>query len=656
MCGFAGFFDPTGQIPRDALEPIAREMAATLAHRGPDDGGTWADPDARIALGHRRLSIIDLSPLGHQPMVSHCGRYVIAYNGEIYNYPELRRALGEGLPWRGHSDTEVLLAAIARWGLTEALERSNGMFAFALWDRSERRLHLARDCFGEKPLYYGWAGRAFLFGSELKALRRHPLWDGAVDREALALYLRHNYVPAPYSIHRGIRKLSPGCTLTLGPDCPPGALPSPAAYWSARDRAVAALSDPYRGDRAQAADELEALLLDAVSLRLVADVPLGAFLSGGVDSSLVVALMQRCSERPVKTFSVGFHERGFNEADHARAVAGHLGTDHTELYVAPEEAMAVIPSLPSIYDEPFADSSQIPTHLVAKLARERVTVSLSGDGGDELFGGYNRYFWGRNLWRAMAPMPAGLRSRLARAIRRLPPERWDRLFGAVHILLPRALRQPRTGHKLHKIAGLLAADTPRALYRALVSHWQNPGELVIGGDEPPITWDDGRDWETGPAFVQGMMLLDTLGYLPDDILVKVDRASMGVSLESRVPLLDHRLFEFAWRLPLGMKLHGNEGKAVLREVLDRYVPRRLIERPKMGFGVPLGEWLRGPLRPWADALLDPERLRSGGFLRPEPILSAWAEHLSGERDGSYPIWDILMFQSWLEQWGPGGAA
>ena len=653
MCGFAGFVDPAGAVECDTYTATVLAMARTLIHRGPDDGGTWCDPDARIALGHRRLSIIDLSPLGHQPMASHCGRYVIAFNGEIYNFPDLRRELGDDLPWRGHSDTEVLLAAIARWGLVETLERCNGMFAFALWDRAERCLYLARDRFGEKPLYYGWMEGVFLFGSELKALRAHPHWRGEVDRNTLALYLRHNYVPTPHSIYHGIRKLPPGCTFSLSAETRPGALPGPEPYWSARQQATAALADPFPGNPRQAADALEALLSDAVRLRLVSDVPLGAFLSGGVDSSAVVALMQRLSDRPVRTFSIGFREQGYDEAAHARAVANHLGTDHTELYLAPEEAMAVIPRLPELYDEPFADSSQIPTFLVAELARREVTVSLSGDGGDELFGGYNRYFWGRNLWCGIGPVPEPARSALARVITRVSPQRWDQLCAVAQAVLPRSLRQPRAGQKLHKIAGLLSAPSPRALYRDLVSHWRDPAEVVLGGSEPQGLLDDLGYWETAGGFTQGMMLLDAVTYLPDDILVKVDRASMGVSLESRVPLLDHRLFALAWRLPLDLKIRGNQGKTVLREVLDRHVPRRLIERPKMGFGIPIAEWLRGALRPWAERLLDGERLQSEGFLNPGPIRALWEEHLSRQRDGSYLLWDILMFQSWLEHWGAG---
>jgi len=656
MCGLTGFWQPDGLAAQEAVA-LARRMADTLIHRGPDDAAVWADAAAGIALAHRRLAILDLSPAGHQPMVSACGRYVVAFNGEIYNHLELRSELEKvgaggtaGFAWRGHSDTETLLAAIETWGLLSTLEKSVGMFALALWDRQTHTLTLARDRLGEKPLYYGWQGGAFLFGSELKALRAHPAFAGEIDRDALALYMRHNAVPAPHSIYRDIRKLPPGTTLTLDVTAQrQRAWPAPLAYWSARRAAQAGLADAFAGSEVEAVNVLEQHLKRAVAGQMLADVPLGAFLSGGIDSSLVVALMQAQSSRPVKTFTIGFHEADYNEAAHAAAVARHLGTEHTELYVTPQQALDVIPRLPTLYDEPFADSSQIPTFLVAQLARQHVTVALSGDGGDELFGGYNRYFWARQLWRRIDGMPRLARALAARGLRALPPAWWNRLFALAGPLVPGRLRYANPGDKLHKLAGLLAAERPEAIYRHLVSHWDDPASMVIGATEPPTAVTDPAAWLDCADFEQRMMLLDAMTYLPDDILVKVDRAAMGVSLETRVPLLDHRVFEFAWRLPLSMKIRDGQGKWPLRQVLYRHVPKTLIERPKMGFGVPLDSWLRGPLRAWGEALLDDSRLKQEGYFDPAPIRRKWAEHLSGRRNWQYHLWDVLMFQAWLER-------
>ncbi|MET0395661.1 MAG: asparagine synthase (glutamine-hydrolyzing) [Longimicrobiaceae bacterium] len=644
MCGLTGFWDVSGRGSRDELESTAARMAGMLLHRGPDDGGTWADEAAGIALGHRRLSIVDLSSCGHQPMESAGGRYVVAFNGEIYNFQPLRRELEQrGHRFRGHSDTEVLLAAVEAWGLEAALRRFVGMFAFALWDRERRSLFLARDRMGEKPLYYGWSGGVFLFGSELKALRGHPAWRGEIDRDSLALYLRYNYVPAPYSIYRGIAKLMPGTYAEVRPDAP-GAHPQPVAYWSMGDVVEAGARDPFRGSDAEAEAALDELLRDAVRQQLMGDVPLGAFLSGGVDSSTVVALMQAQSARPVRTFTIGFHEDQFNEAEHAKAVAAHLGTDHTELYVTPREAMEVIPSLPSLYDEPFADSSQVPTFLVSQLARRSVTVSLSGDGGDELFGGYNRYFLGRRVWDRIRPVPRPLRRAAAGLVTRVAPAHWDR----VNRMLPARLRQPQLADRLRKAAEVVGAPDPEAIYMRLVSQWMDPTALVPGSVEPLTTVTDRGAWPRLDDFTERMMYLDAVSYLPGDILAKVDRAAMGVSLETRVPLLDHRVVELAWRLPLGMKVRGGKGKWILRQVLHRYVPRELIERPKMGFGIPVGDWLRGPLRDWAEALLDERRLRGEGYFDPAPIRQRWREHLSGERDWQWALWSVLMFQAWSE--------
>ena len=648
MCGISGFLDTSHRFGNPELEATVLEMVNTLRHRGPDDSGAWADARAGIALGHRRLAIVDLSPEGHQPMRSVCGRYVISFNGEIYNFRALRReveALGCG--FRGHSDTEVMLACISQWGLLKAVKRFNGMFAFALWDRRERQLHLVRDRMGEKPLYYGWKGKTFLFGSELKALRAHPDFDAEVNRDSVALYLRHQYIPAPYSIYQNISKVEPGTIITIieGDSNVP---PRFTRYWSVREAATRGIDTPFAGSVEEAVCHLDELLRDAVKLRMQADVPLGAFLSGGMDSSTIVALMQAQSDRPVQTFTIGFHEAEFNEAHDAKAVARHLGTAHTELYVRPEEAMAVIPRLPALYDEPFADSSQIPTFLISELARRDVTVSLSGDGGDELFAGYSRYFLGRKVWKAIGWMPLGLRSLAARGLRMLPPNSWDAMFRQMGPLLPQKIKQRNPGDKLHKLADVLTIEHPEMFYLRLVSHWTEPTSVIMGASEPSTVFTDHAQWANLPDFPHRMMYLDMMTYLPDDILAKVDRASMGVSLEARVPFLDHRVVEFAWQLPLSMKIRDGQGKWLLRQLLHRYVPKALVDRPKMGFGVPIDSWLRGPLREWAESLLDEKLLRDQGFFDPNPIREVWAEHLSGRGDWQYHLWDVLMFQAWLE--------
>ena len=649
MCGLAGIFSPAQTSPPDDLARWTESAANVLRHRGPDDGATWIDPGAGLALGHRRLSILDLSLTGRQPMTSASERYVIAYNGEIYNFPALRAELvAAGATFRGNSDTEVLLAGIEHWGFDSTLRRANGMFALALWDKVERVLYLARDRFGQKPLYVGWAGQALVFGSELGALRQYPGFDTSIDRDSLTLLLRHSAIPAPYTVYRDTWKLLPGTYLRIETnDVASRALPDPVPYWTAVGAAEAALANTWTGSTDDAIDALEACLKDAVGACMVADVPIGAFLSGGIDSSTVVALMQAQSTTPVRTFSIGFTEAAYNEATDAAAVARHLGTDHTELYVTPEDARSVIPDLPRIYDEPFADSSQIPTYLVSQLARESVTVSLSGDGGDEIFGGYNRYTWSRHLGRALRSTPTGLRRWAARRVLAKTPERWDQRYARAVSMLPFDPRQDRFGEKLHKLAGIIDAPNREAMYLRLVSQWQDPLNAVIDAQEPPTRLSNRTDWPGLPDFTQQIMLLDSLVYLPDDILVKLDRASMAVSLESRVPLLDHNVFELAWRLPQTLKVNEGRGKWILRKVLERHVPRALFERPKMGFGVPIGTWLRdGDLRDWAEDLFSREALTRSGYFRPEVVRNLWQEHCAGKRNHQHALWPVLMFEAW----------
>lgn len=644
MCGLTGIWQP--DVPAERLALLAQAMAGAIMHRGPDDQGVWTDPEAGLALAHRRLSVLDRSAAGHQPMLSAGARWVIAYNGEIYNHLALRRELeaaGRAPVWRGHSDTETLLACIEAWGVDTTLKRSVGMFALALWDRAERALWLARDRIGEKPLYYGWQGRAFLFGSELKALRAHPAFNAAIDRGALALLLRHNYIPAPYSIHQGICKLLPGTWLRLGPG---ERNPQPVAYWSLAAVAERGMTDPFSGSDDEALAELERRMGAAVRGQMLADVPLGALLSGGIDSSLVTALMQANSARPVRTFTIGFDERAYDEAAHARAVAAHLGTDHTELRLSGSEALGLIPQLPSMYDEPFADSSQLPTHLVMKLARRHVTVALSGDAGDEFFGGYNRYFLGPQAWRWIRWMPQALRQALGTGLTALSLETTARLAGPIAqragIALP-GDKLHKLGHRLRHIRNL------DDLYVSMVSEWPQPETMVLDGHLPSNRLDERARWPALVDPVARMMALDGLTYLPDDILVKVDRAAMAVSLETRAPFLDRDVIEFAWSLPMAMKLREGRGKWLLRRLLDRHVPRELVERPKMGFGIPLDQWLRGPLRDWAEALLDESRLRREGCLDPAPIRQAWRQHLEGSASFGLRLWSVLMFQAWLEQ-------
>jgi asparagine synthase (glutamine-hydrolysing) len=651
MCGIAGFitFNPGWQ--QAELGQLCGNMTQRLSHRGPDDSGFWTDATVGIALGQRRLSILDLSQNGHQPMLSHDGRYVMVLNGEIYNHQELRKELeGQGYRFRGTSDTEVAVCAVQKWGFITALTRFIGMFAIGVWDRQSQKLLIARDRLGEKPLYYGGFGTTFAFASELKALTAHPHWIGEQDPDAIALLLKYTYIPAPRSIYKGIYKLLPGTLLEISTRSNPG--PAQAeCYWSL-DQVIhkATLSKGHNPEPEGVVESLHDLLLQTIGDKMIADVPLGAFLSGGIDSSLIVALMQARSNRPVKTFSIGFNEPEFNEAGHAKAVASHLGTEHTELYVSAEESLAVIPRLPDIYDEPFADSSQIPTFLVSQLARSQVTVALSGDGGDELFGGYTRYLTGMELWSKIKRIPRPLRHLGGKMIHSVRPAMLDQLARPFLPLLPPALRYKQFGHKLHKLADVWNAESPDAIYNSLICLWQDPVNVVRGARAIDIL--ERHQGTTGKLdkFTERMMYLDTLTYLPDDILAKVDRASMAVSLEVRVPFLDHRIVEFAWQQPSTLKIKGNEGKWLLRRVLERYVPTTLTDRPKMGFGVPLDSWLRGPLKEWAGDLLAEDRLRRQGIMDPVPVQEKWRQHLSGEMSWHYQLWPILMYQAWHDRW------
>ena len=651
MCGLVGFWDFGRRI--DSPERCLGDMAGVITHRGPDDQGVFFDSDTGLGLGHCRLSIIDLSQDGSQPMESASSRFVLAYNGEVYNFRDLRRELeGQGDLFRGHSDTEVILAAIERWGLETALSRFNGMFAFALWDRRDRILHLVRDRIGIKPLYYGFAGDALVFASDPAAFRPVPGFAGEIDRGAVCLLLRHGYIPAPHSIFTGIRKLLPGHLLSItAPES--GSLPEAHPYWSARDAVTSGRAERFSGSPAEAVTELETLLRDAVKCRMVSDVPLGAFLSGGVDSSTVVALMQEVSGRPVRTFSIGFEDEEFNEAHYAGEVARHLGTEHTELYVTPQQCRDVVPLLPGMFSEPFADSSQIPTYLVSKLARSQVTVSLSGDGGDELFAGYHNYAMGQALWRRSSRFPAWLRALGGAAIHSIPPGAWDGLLKSAGPFKSGGRAFELTGDRMHKLADVVARRDFPDMYRALVSAWKDPAGMVIRGHEPPTLLTGLDTPAPSDDILEQMMYWDLRTYLPGDILTKVDRASMAVSLEARVPLLDHRVVELAWRLPLDYKLRGGRAKWVLRQVLDRHVPARLIDRPKRGFSVPLEAWLKGPLRDWAEALLDRDRLVHEGVFHPDPIRKSWREFQSGSRRWQSQLWIVLMFQAWLANQGAG---
>lgn len=647
MCGIVGFYD--GHHSHDSRE-ILWNMTNALEHRGPDDKGIWKDDDLNIYLGHRRLSILDLSKEGHQPMISRSGNSIMLLNGEIYNHKDLRSQLGDTISWRGSSDTETVLECISIWGLEKTLDKIEGMFSIALWDLQKKELSLARDPFGEKPLYYGWQKNLFFFGSELKAFKHHPDFLPSIDRNSLALYFRHNCIPAPYTIYKDIKKLMPGSFITLDFKHEAKAMESkPRKYWNLNEIIDASKKNLFTGSETEACQEIEFQLENSVRQQMISDVPLGGFLSGGIDSSTIIALMQKNSISPVKTFTIGFAHNEYDEAIYAKDVANHLGTDHTELYVTPQDAMSVIPHLPSIYCEPFSDSSQIPTYLLSKLASENVTVSLSGDGGDEIFAGYNRYVEGLNTWSSLNKIPKSIRHTFARSMVSISPHIWDQCFSLVKNLLPKKFRFTAPGDKIHKLAGVMFEDTLHSYYERLCSHWLDPEEIVLGSKEYTSLLSLDKEWLDSSNFTEKMMAMDIRTYMSDDILVKVDRAAMACSLETRVPMLSKKLVQSAWSLSLDLKIREGKGKWPLRQILYKYVPKGLIERPKQGFGIPIGDWLRGPLKGWAEDLLNKDKLVREGYINPDPVLKLWHEHQKGNISWHYHLWDVLMFQQWLEK-------
>ncbi|WP_031482595.1 asparagine synthase (glutamine-hydrolyzing) [Maridesulfovibrio frigidus] len=650
MCGIAGLIDFSKSTNSDQLRQIAKNMGFAQSTRGPDGSGQWADPESGIGLDHRRLAIIDLTEEGVQPMTSRSGRFVTSYNGEIYNYQDLRAELEkttEFQGWRGHSDTEVMLEAIEQWGFEKALKSFSGMFAIALWDRDEKKLFLARDRMGEKPLYYSTQNNKFLFGSELKALMACENFERKVDRNSLSSYLRYHYVPAPRTIFKNVYCLMPGTWLSVSQD---GTVSDPAEYWSLLDSAREAESKIFTAPDSAIIETLEDLLLKVVEREMISDVPLGAFLSGGIDSSLIVALMQQCALAPVKTFTIGFDDEAYNEANDAKLVAQHIGTEHTELYVSPKDALEIIPSIPQIWDQPFSDASQIPTHLVSRMTRDHVTVALSGDGGDELFAGYNRHFRGCSLWKHLERIPISLRSIAAKAILGITPADLDEIVDVLKPIIPKKLHMRLPGQKLHKLANVMDADSASEYYSALTSNWLNPETIVMSGRETVSPFQNYSRQPSTKNLTAWMQFMDAATYLPDDIMTKVDRAAMAVSLETRAPFLDHEIVEFSQRLPMHLRTQNGQGKHALREILYKHVPKNLIERPKMGFGIPIGDWLRGPLREWAEELLSPERIADDGYFNGRTVQKAWREHLSGTKDNQYRIWNILVFQSWMDHW------
>ena len=650
MCGLSGFIDFSGNCKLFELNKIISVMTNTLKHRGPDDEGTWSDKDYGIALGHRRLSIIDLSSYGHQPMFSRSGRFVIVYNGEVYNFQEIREELVSlGHNFRSTSDTEVILQSVEQWGIYGAVIRFVGMFAFVLYDKKEGLLHLVRDRLGVKPLYYGWGDKLFIFGSELKTLCAHPNYKKEINRDALALYLRYNNIPCPYTIYKNTNKLAPGSILTINVKNP-GIGDKTTVYWTLKDAVEKGIKEPFTGSLEEAGDELEIILRDAVKKRLISDVSLGAFLSGGIDSSTVVALMQAQSTKPVKTFTVGFYERNFNEAKKANLLARYLNTEHTEIYATAKDATNTIPLLPLFYDEPFADSSQIPTYLISKLTREHVTVCLSGDGGDELFAGYNRYLWSKDIWLKTRLMPRRLRLAAANLIKNITPSLQESVYQKIKYILPIRFRFGTPSDKFQKFSAVLNTESWEELYSCLISHCENPNSFVINGKEPVLNIHDKRNIPVFSDFRETMMYMDAINYLPNDILVKVDRASMAVSLETRGPFLDHRVIEFVWKLPFSMKINKGITKFILRKVLHKYVPERLTNGHKSGFSIPLDNWLRGPLRDWAENLINRKRINNEGFFDAEEISKNWHEHCSARSNRKDFLWPVLMFQAWKDHW------
>ena len=638
MCGIIGVW---GKSAPDAT--IVKKMANQLDHRGPDNSGLWIDASDGIALAHQRLAILDLSPAGEQPMISSCGRFILTYNGEIYNHMDLRQELEKqnaSVLWKGHSDTETLLNALSHWGVENTLKKINGMFAFAFWDKKKQQLFIARDRMGEKPIYYGQSKNTFFFSSELKALTCHPDWQGEIDRNTLSLYLKYNYVPSPLSIYTNIKKLPPAKFVIIENDGQN--VSDPFSYWDLTQIAEGGVN-AYHYSFEEACDELENLLRNAIKIRMSADVPLGAFLSGGIDSTTVVAMMQAQSSRPIKTFSIGFRYDTHNEAHYAKTLAKYLGTDHNELYVSQQDALSVIPKLPYIYDEPFSDPSQIPTFLVSQLAKQHVTVSLSGDGGDELFCGYNRYNMGYHVWQKLRAFPPSIRQMVAWLITQ--PVAY--LLDLVQKCIPKRYQVSNLPDLLLKLSLVLKCEGDDAFYNTLVSNHSYSEAIVIGNIETKNLHSNGENIPNFLDIREKMMFLDMISYLPDGILTKVDRASMAVSLEARVPLLDHRLVEFAWRIPMKFKSNSGTGKLLLRHVLDRYVPRQLMERPKMGFGIPIEQWLRGSLRDWGEELLKEKRLKEEGFFNTQIVRKMWEGHQRGLRRWHYSLWSILMFQAWL---------
>ena len=652
MCGFAGFITRS-TLKRECLESRVEAMNKAIAARGPDDACVWVDPDAGIALGHRRLSIIDLSPMGRQPMVSRSGRYIIAFNGEIYNYQDLARVLEKkGYSWRGHSDTEVLLAAFEFWGVKQTLEQCNGMFALALWDQKKRTIFLARDRMGQKPLYYGFNNGILFFGSQIKAFHANPEFKPEIDQAVIPLFLKYSYIPTPYSIYKNIKKLSAAHFLEISRSDMAGlCLKEEIPYWNLAQVAEDGINNPMTGSEAQMMDSLEKILQESVSRRMLSDVPLGAFLSGGIDSSLIVALMQKNNRIPVKTFSIGFNEKGYDEAEQAKRVAHHLGTDHTELYATPKEAMDLIPDLPDLFDEPFADSSQIPVSLISLLTKKYVTVALSGDGGDELFAGYNRHFWGRSVWEMIERYPMFMKKGARYLMKALSPEQWEQLFDSSSRVVPEKFRQSNPGAKIAKLSGLITAQTREEFYTLLTAWWPDPGAVLLNTNQGPQLGARSKDLPNISDFTQLMQYWDMQTYLCDDIMTKVDRASMGASLEARSPFLDHEVVAFSWKIPIKYKISKTQGKLILKNCLYRFLPPSIVDQPKKGFQIPLDQWLRGPLRQWAEEMLNPLRLKNQGFFNVKEVRALWDLHLSGKQNYQYQIWNILMFQAWVGAYG-----